>query len=111
MNFYEKFNELCREIKKTPTGVGIELGINRSTVSYWKYGHTPKEKTIKKIADYFDVSTDYLLGNTDIKNPPERQNPEDIAKSVLFGTCEVTDEMWESIKAYAEFIKQQKSVY
>lgn len=108
MTFYEKFYELCKEINKTPTGVGVELSIDRSTVNYWKNNHTPKQKTLSKIADYFDVSVDYLLGKTEIRNPVNRQDPEEIAKVALFGgDKEVSDEMWEEAKNYAEFLKQK----
>ena len=36
--------------------------------------------TQKQIADFFNVSTDYLLGNTDIKN--QKQFDEDLEKSL-----------------------------
>lgn len=108
MTFYERYYELCKEIDKTPTGVGVELSIDRSTVNYWKNNHTPKQKTLSKIADYFDVSVDYLLSKTEIRNPANRQAPEEIAKVALFGgDTEVTDEMWQEAKNYAEYIKQK----
>ena len=65
--FFDRYEKLCRDLKKTPTGVAVELGIGRGTVSYWKNGNTPKQDILTKIASYFNVSTDYLLGNTDVK--------------------------------------------
>lgn len=41
---------------------------------------TPASKNLSKIADFFNVSTDYLLGNTDIKN--QKQFDEDLEKSL-----------------------------
>ena len=108
MTFYEIFKDLCEKEGKTPTGVGREVGADGSTVNYWKNGHTPRQKTLSKIAEYFSVSTDYLVGNTDIKNPPNQQAPEEIAKVALFGgDKEVTDEMWDEVKDYIEYIKQK----
>ena len=63
--FFDKYEKLCKEIGKTPTGVAVELGIGRATVSYWRNGNTPKQEILNKIAEYFDVSVDYLIGNTD----------------------------------------------
>lgn len=45
------------------------LQISSQAVSKWERGSNyPDINTLKKIADLFDVSTDYLLGITDVKN-------------------------------------------
>ena len=61
--FFDRYSALCKKIGKTPTGVALELNVSRATVNYWKKGNVPKQKILIKIADYFNVSTDYLLGN------------------------------------------------
>jgi len=38
----------------------LELG--KANVTFWKNGSQPKNSTLKQIADYFDVSPDYLMG-------------------------------------------------
>ena len=65
--FYERLCQLCSEKEITLTGLVVHLGISKSNVTNWKCGKVPKSDTVQKIAAYFDVSTDYLLGNTDIK--------------------------------------------
>lgn len=46
------------------------MHVQPPTVSNWLNGNRfPKEDFILNIAEYFDVSTDYLLGKSDIKNP------------------------------------------
>lgn len=62
--FFDKYSELCKKKGKTPTGVAIELNVSRATVNYWKNGNVPKQDTLIKIANYFNVSVDYLLGNS-----------------------------------------------
>lgn len=48
------------------------IGINKSAVTDWKKGKTKSYvKHIDKIANYFGVTTDYLLGNSESKTPPE----------------------------------------
>lgn len=45
-----------------------DLGLNKSSILNWeKRGTIPSGETLQKIADYFNVSVDYLLGNTDKK--------------------------------------------
>ena len=40
-----------------------ETGVSTSTLSSWKTGrYTPKQDKLQKIADYFGVTVDYLLG-------------------------------------------------
>lgn len=64
--FYDIFYGLCQKVGVTPTQVARDVGIRQSTVSMWKkQGTTPKYETSKKLADYFGVSVDYLIGKTD----------------------------------------------
>lgn len=109
--FFDRFEELSKSKGKPTTAIGEELGISKSTMSYWRNNRkaTPKNSVLQQLAIYFDVSTDYLLGNTDIKNPPEQQTPEEIAKVALFGgDGEVTDEMWQEVMNFAQYIKNQR---
>lgn len=60
--FYDNFLELCRERGKSPAAVTREIGLNNSSSTAWKRGATPKGETLQKLANYFGVSVDYLLG-------------------------------------------------
>lgn len=67
--FYDRFCELCKKAEVTPANVADAIGVNKSTVYMWKkQGTTPKYETSKKLADYFGVTTDYLLGLSDEPN-------------------------------------------
>lgn len=64
--FYERYCSLCKDRGKAPSTAAIEMGISKSAVTTWKkLGRTPKIDQLKKIADYFEVSLDYLLDETD----------------------------------------------
>jgi len=48
------------------------LGVSQATLSNWERGeYQPDTETLKRIADYFDVSLDYLLGRSDVRRPGE----------------------------------------
>ena len=63
---YANFERLCAEKGVTPYRVGKETGISTSTLSEWKTGkYTPKDDKLRKIADYFGVTVDYLMTGSD----------------------------------------------
>ena len=63
VKMWEIFKKLCDNKGIKPSNVAVELGIPTSTISGWKLGqYTPKTDKLKKIADYFNVSLEYLLG-------------------------------------------------
>ena len=64
--FWKIFLRLCNERGLKPNNVAKQLGIASGTVSGWKNkGQTPQDGNLIKIADYFGVSVDYLLGKED----------------------------------------------
>ena len=61
--FWERFYNLCLEKDTKPNPVAKKIGISSGIVTKWKNEDTlPNGETLLKIADYFDVSVDYLLG-------------------------------------------------
>lgn len=59
---YENVLRLCRERKVSIHQLEVRCGIGNGTIGGWKtYGSIPRADTVKKIADYFGVSTDELL--------------------------------------------------
>lgn len=62
---YEKFAELLVKYNKTAYQVSKETGIAQSVLSDWKNGRSkPKADKLKRIADYFGVTIDDLLTDT-----------------------------------------------
>ncbi len=59
----ERITKLLQENKITMYKLAKDLKCSKATVTNWCYGLTePKATEIKKLALYFNVSTDYLLG-------------------------------------------------
>lgn len=59
---------MCNKIGKSPSAVAIEIGLSKPSVHRWKKGGLPTDATASKVASYFGVSVDYLLGRKE-KNP------------------------------------------
>ena len=84
---YEVFEQLLQKYGITAYKVSKDTGITQSTLSDWKRGRsTPKTDNMKKIADYFGVSVEYLM--TGIEEPKEKEitltpkDERDIAKDL-----------------------------
>ncbi len=72
MNFSQRLKLLRNVNKTTQEDLAKYLGVGRATVAgYETKGTQPSFETLFKIADYFSVSIDYLLGRTEIKEPAD----------------------------------------
>ena len=62
--YYDRFIELCKQKGDKPTPLVLKLGLSRGNLQNWQEGSTVNSDILCKVADYFDVSVDYLLGRT-----------------------------------------------
>lgn len=70
MDFYIRLENLIEERNLTQKQLSIDLHIASSTVNgYVNNKREPDFATLIRFAQYFDVSTDYLLGLSKEKNP------------------------------------------
>lgn len=45
----------------SPSAVAEEMGYQRSVVTRWSNGTKPRQATLQKIADYFDITVEELI--------------------------------------------------
>lgn len=69
--FWNIFLKLCTQKGISPNFVCAELGLSTAIATKWKNGAVPRAATAKKIADYFNISVEYLMGETDDRSPIE----------------------------------------
>ncbi len=69
--FYNTFLELCAAKGESPSRVAKKIGLSNAAASGWKNGKTPSQVTLVKLANYFDVTPDYLLGIVDFDTASE----------------------------------------
>lgn len=63
---YNRIKELCLQKGITISKLETELGFGSSSINKWRKTSSPSIDKIIKIASYFDVSVDYLLGISDV---------------------------------------------
>ncbi|HAA4780915.1 TPA_asm: XRE family transcriptional regulator [Listeria monocytogenes] len=70
MSTFERIKKLAEERKITISRLEESLNFGKNSLYKWK-NQKPTTDKLQLVADYFNVSVDYLLGRTDIKNPLE----------------------------------------
>ncbi|WP_408954766.1 helix-turn-helix domain-containing protein [Natroniella sp. ANB-PHB2] len=75
MNIGSRLKELRKDKKITQEQLANKLGITRGSVGLYEQGkRSPDNEMLSKIADFFDVSVDYLLGRTEQRQPIDQTN-------------------------------------
>ena len=72
--FGERLKELRESKKLTQEELAKILNLSQSSIAYYESSKKPKQpsqRTLIKIAKYFNVTLDYLLGLTDDPTPPQ----------------------------------------
>lgn len=89
MTIFDKIKELSKRRGQSLKQVAIELGLGENYF-YTLKKQSPKGDTLHEIADYFHVSTDYLLGRTNnpIVNDAEIPKEFDISDDTITVTYE-----------------------
>ncbi|EGO8565465.1 TPA: helix-turn-helix transcriptional regulator [Enterococcus faecalis] len=64
MMLFDRVKELCKKKGISISELESNVGFGKNTIYKWK-NQSPKAETLQKVADYFGVTTDYLLGRTD----------------------------------------------
>ena len=107
--FFNTFFELCKRDGVTPNKALVDCEISRTSVAKWKKGAVPNGSTLAKIADYFCVTTDYLLGTDTEKAPtPEGERPimmDDFTYAFYEESKDLPDEKKKMLLDMARFMK------
>lgn len=83
MTTYEVIQQLCKKNNIAITALEKELGFGRGSIGKMKNGSTSANR-LQKIADYFNVSTDYLMTGKEESKKEEltTKDERDIAKDL-----------------------------
>lgn len=106
--FYEIYVDLCTENNISPTRAAVEIGLSNAAPTGWKQGAIPRDSALKKIADYFGVTVEYLKGETDIKNPTA-DDDSGKEKELIRLFKSIPDERRNEAMNYLRYLADQKT--
>lgn len=72
--FIDILQKLCNERGISVYKATTEIGLNRSAVAKWKKGAIPNGETLQKMAQYFGVNINYLLGEKNVSGGDETES-------------------------------------
>lgn len=81
MQFMERVDELTKEKGLTGKQVMEQCGISKNSFVNWRNGRMPTKTTKKTLADFFGVSVEYLMGETDDRG--QKNSPGQVSEAEL----------------------------
>lgn len=101
MTFGERLKDLRKKRSLTQSQLGEKLNVTKASISgYENDTRSPDRETLVKIAEIFNVTTDYLLGRTEDKE----KAPTLVAAHL---DDDLTEEQLDEVKNFIDFIKQR----
>ena len=112
MTTFERIKNISKQRGISIKELSKRVGVGESTIYKWK-NQEPKSEYLKKVADYLDVSTDYLLGKTETPGTTANQVTETELEEALKGAMTwngqpLTEQDKEAVRIFLEGRKSNK---
>lgn len=106
--FWTRLLELCDKQGIAPTQLATAIGLSTGTPTRWKNGSIPQSRILYRIAEYFGVTTSYLLEETDIKTaaPTDGAGLSEIKRKAVALIEQMTDEECTKLVEFLEMAKK-----
>jgi transcriptional regulator with XRE-family HTH domain len=101
MDFQDRLKNERKRVGLTQDEFGKKFSLSKQAISSYENGISyPNPDSLKAFAKFFDVSVDYLLGETNVRHQHD---------VLAFHTTEdLTEEEWEEVKQYIDFIRSKR---
>lgn len=104
----ERIKALRNEKGISQTVLANQIGLTQQAVAKWEKGVSePDSEMLQKLASFFDVSVDYLLGRTDERISNNKYDLPDDVQVLMRSVTKLTDKQKEIVKRLVqEFVDE-----
>ena len=108
--FYDIYCDLCQSHGLTPSGAAGKIGFNRASVTMWKNtGKAPKQELLLRIAEYFQVSVDYLLEKEKADTPQAARDILDEVDVAFYGDfLQLSEDDKQTLRDMARIMRERR---
>lgn len=112
MSFGERLKELRLDKDITQKELGSIIGVSDRVVGYYESDDRfPRDEAVlRSIADYFNVSVDYLLGRTDVQNQILTEKERNADSSLLNKIDNLNDDSRKELEQYIQYLKIKETM-
>ena len=108
--FFDRLKELCAAKGVSTYRACTDIGLNRAAVAKWKNGSQPSGTTAVKLAEYFGVSVDYLLGNEKVPTPEHGQDILEEVDIAFYGDFKaLSEDDKQTLRAMARLMRERRN--
>lgn len=103
-----RLKQLREQKRLNQDGLAMKINVSQSTISAYEVGErTPDLETLVTIANFFDVSIDYLVGRSDIKQNIQTSDlsPEELEHMHIYQQLSITDK--GKVNAYIDGLQDK----
>ncbi len=97
-----------KELGLTMAQVAEYVGVSEATISRWESGNIAnmRRDKIASLSKILQITPATIMGIDDESNPPEITD-DDIKFALFGGDGEITDDMYEEVKSFAQYVKEK----
>lgn len=108
--FFSNYEKLCAQRGLSATGAALQMGFSRAAVSAWRKGNRiPQGESLSKIAEFFNVSIDFLLAGIEPHPAASAELTFDDFTYALYNeTSKLSEENKAKLLEMARFFQQQQ---
>lgn len=106
MNMGERIRNLRESRGLSQDGLGKILGVDRTTIVKWETGASRPTRSLKRLAHYFNVTTDYILGNEELQSKHIYSAALPVVGNIIKALASLSPEKQEKAASYIAFLAQ-----
>lgn len=109
MTLGQRLKSKRKENKLTQVDVASRLGIDNTTVSKWESDtYEPDVDTLRRLADLYNTTTDYLTGNTSNPSPSDKKDQQERSKDELLQELTTDPDDYFFLDGYLQASDEEK---